>query len=77
MHCAHDELAARPAMDDCSLDGGCAPGELSLLLSGGGEGGEDESPCWGPRGMMVLFVKQVHLQNVGAANEGRKGAVRR
>lgn len=30
----------------------------------------DREPCCscsGPRGMMVLFLKQVHLQNVGAA----------
>ncbi|TFB06680.1 hypothetical protein CCMA1212_000416 [Trichoderma ghanense] len=23
--------------------------------------------CWGPRGMIVLFLKHVHLQNRGAA----------
>lgn len=29
---------------------------------------EDESDCWplGPRGMMVLFLKHVHLQKTGA-----------
>lgn len=28
---------------------------------------EDTNSVSGPRGMMVLFLKQVHLQNVGAA----------
>lgn len=28
---------------------------------------EEELSCSGPSGMMVLFLKQVHLQNVGAA----------
>lgn len=31
------------------------------------DGGDAGAPGWfGPRGMMVLFLKQVHLQNVGA-----------
>jgi len=28
------------------------------------------SVCCGPRGMILLCLKQVHLQNVGAAGEG-------
>lgn len=33
---------------------------------------EDEPPFWpaGPRGMIVLFLKQVHLQKTGAAGRG-------
>lgn len=37
----------------------------------GGGLGEGGLSWRGPRGMMVLFVKQVHLQKVGAA--GQKG----
>ncbi|KAK0615616.1 hypothetical protein B0T17DRAFT_538618 [Bombardia bombarda] len=33
---------------------------------GGGGGGGGGLSCCGPRGMMVLLVKQVHLQKVGA-----------
>jgi hypothetical protein len=37
---------------------------VGLGAAGGGEGGD----AWlVPRGMMVLFLKQVHLQKVGAA----------
>jgi hypothetical protein len=35
-----------------------------VSFGGGGDGGG----AWlGPRGIMVLFLKQVHLQKVGAA----------
>jgi hypothetical protein len=37
-----------------------------LLVEGGGGFG------WGPRGMIVELVKQVHLQNVGAAIFSRR-----
>ena len=36
-------------------------------LGGWTWGGEESPPLAGPRRMMVLFLKQVHLQNVGAA----------
>ncbi len=36
------------------------------------EDGDEESPLFGPKGMMVLFLKQVHLQKVGAAVGGQQ-----
>lgn len=41
--------------------------DLSASVGGCFGGGES---CCGPRGMMVLLVKQVHLQKVGAAEGG-------
>lgn len=52
-------------MEDWSAGGG--GGAVVASFGGAGEGGG----AWlGPRGMMVLFLKQVHLQNVGAAGRG-------
>lgn len=39
-----------------------------MSFGGGGDGG---GPWLGPRGIIVLFLKQVHLQNVGAAERER------
>ena len=71
MHCEHDEEAARRCcweMEDCEVgDDVEAAVVVEVGLAGRGEGGG----AWlGPRGIMVLFLKQVHLQKVGAA-EGR------
>ena len=68
LHCAQDELAARGSREraraaDASVLPELPPAGCRL---GGGDAGA--SFC-GPRGMMVLLVKQVHLQNVGAARE--------
>ncbi len=63
-----DELAARESREraramDASVLPALPPSECRL---GGGDAGA--SFC-GPRGMMVLLVKQVHLQKVGAARD--------
>jgi hypothetical protein len=54
VHCEHEEDAARRS--------GCWKRERRVRAG--------LSACCGPRGMMVLFLKHVHLQNVGAARGG-------
>lgn len=58
VHCEQDEEAARLASWWRSGDGRSR-----------GEDSDWSSECWGPRATIVLFLKQVHLQNVGAAVE--------
>ena len=73
MHCAHDADAARADTwwvlgEGSSVVKGLSERRNRLLASGGGlawEGVLSEASL-GPRGTMVLFLKQVHLQNVGA-----------
>lgn len=63
VHCEQEEEAARLLRSKEEEE------EVSRLEGGALPGGSP-SACWGPRATMVLFLKQVHLQNVGAALEG-------
>jgi hypothetical protein len=78
LHCLHDveaSRAARKGKEERPAAGVAVSGSRVVLL--GSEGVDDETggggagllllSCCGPRGMMVLFLKQVHLQNVGTA----------
>lgn len=67
MHCAQELEAARLDMDD----GGSAVNgfrerkkDCALVEEPPGDG---DAESLGPRRTIVLFVKQVHLQKVGAA----------
>jgi hypothetical protein len=70
LHCEHEEEAARGRcweMGD-SEEEEVFEEEVDVSFGGGGGCGGDGGGAWlGPRGIMVLFLKQVHLQNVGAA----------
>lgn len=72
VHCVQDAEAARFSRSAWLLGVGEEGGSVEVE---GGEAGLAFSkefgfePC-GPSWMSVLFLKQVHLQNVGAAREG-------
>lgn len=66
MHCEQEEDAARDWEIEDWSDVNVEGAEVSF--GGGGDGG---GPWLGPRGIIVLFLKQVHLQNVGAAERER------
>lgn len=81
VHSEHDVDAERAAAWPCRRwwsTGSCGAswcrrGAARRMLSWNSELGErstvdDSDWCSGPRGMMVLFLKHVHLQNVGAAD---------
>lgn len=58
MHSEHDVEADRGATAGASLE------EVSIVSK---KGSDRFDWCSGPRGMIVLFLKHVHLQKVGAA----------
>jgi hypothetical protein len=67
VHCAHELEAARFEIDG---GGSVVKGfneRKSVCALVDGPVGEVDAESLGPRRTIVLFVKQVHLQNVGAA----------
>jgi len=60
-------LSGSVAGDEVGATSGDDVGEAGWSLGGWTWGGEESPPLAGPRRIMVLFLKQVHLQNVGAA----------
>lgn len=61
VHSEHDVEAERGATVGASLE------DVSIVSR---SGSDRFDWCSGPRGMIVLFLKHVHLQKVGAAKLG-------